>query len=82
MKSMCRPLRGEQGVKGIDAHRAGVRRLDHHVAVDNLEVVLAGIQLLAHAIIYQIVLCYGKGIDERLATHAIQVAVQPDGEAS
>jgi hypothetical protein len=37
---------------------------------------------VAHAIIYQIVLSYGKGVDERLATRAIHVAVQPDGEAS
>ena len=36
---------------------------------------------MAHAIIYQIVLSYGKGVDERLATRAIHVAVQPDGEA-
>ena len=37
---------------------------------------------MAHAIIYQIVLSYGKGVDERLAVRAIHVAVQPDGEAS
>jgi hypothetical protein len=36
---------------------------------------------VARAIIYQIVLSYRKGVDERLATGAIQVAVQPDGEA-
>ena len=35
---------------------------------------------VAHAIINQTVLSYGKGIDKRLATRAIHVAVQPDGE--
>ena len=37
---------------------------------------------VAHAIIYQIVLSYGQRVDERLATRAIHVAVQPDGEGS
>src|ERR1700758_1964597 len=37
---------------------------------------------VAHAIINQTVLPYGKGIDERLATRAINVAVQPDAEGS
>ena len=34
------------------------------------------------AIMCQTDVCFGKGVDERLATRAIHVAVQPDAEGS